>query len=106
MDEQPPINRGPRVLGPAGEDIHPKEKEKYRAATRAKATTWVGTARRVTIFLTPRATARPPAPALRNHSAHEFELELILPQMAQRPVLRGEVGARALRVRLVSRGEV
>ena len=36
----------------------------------------------------------------------ELELELIQPQMAQKPVLRGEVGARALRVRLVSGGEV
>ena len=30
------------------------------------------------------------------HSAHELELE---PQMAQKLMLRGEVGARALRVR-------
>jgi len=29
----------------------------------------------------------------------ELELELILSQMAQKPMLRGEVGARALRVR-------
>ena len=36
----------------------------------------------------------------------ELELELIQPQMAQKPVLRGEVGARALRVRSVSREEV
>ena len=34
----------------------------------------------------------------------ELELELILSQMAQRPVLRGEVGARALRVRSDVRG--
>jgi hypothetical protein len=33
----------------------------------------------------------------------ELELKLIQPQMAQKPVLRGEVGARALRVRSVSR---
>ena len=32
-----------------------------------------------------------------------LELELIQPQMTQKPVLRGEVGARALRVRSVSR---
>ena len=36
----------------------------------------------------------------------ELELELIQPQMAQKPMLRGEVGARALRVRSVSREEV
>jgi len=35
-----------------------------------------------------------------------LELELIQAQMAQKPVLRGEVGARALRVRSVSREEV
>ena len=35
----------------------------------------------------------------------ELELELIQPHMAQKPVLRGEVGARALRVRSVSREE-
>ena len=35
----------------------------------------------------------------------ELELELIQSQMAaQKPMLRGEVGARALRVRSVSRG--
>ena len=33
----------------------------------------------------------------------ELELELIESQMAQKPVLRGEVGVRALRVRSVSR---
>jgi hypothetical protein len=33
-----------------------------------------------------------------------LELELILSQMAQKPVLRGEVGARALRVRSDVRG--
>ena len=32
-----------------------------------------------------------------------LELELIQPHMAQKPVLRGEVGARALRVQSVSR---
>ena len=32
------------------------------------------------------------------------ELELILSQMAQKPMLRGEVGARALRVRSDVRG--
>ena len=36
----------------------------------------------------------------------QLELELIQPQMAQKPMLRGEVDARALRVRLVSREEV
>ena len=35
----------------------------------------------------------------------ELELELIQSHMAQKPVLRGEVGARALRVRPVSREE-
>ena len=34
----------------------------------------------------------------------ELELELILSQMAQKPILRGEVGARALRVRSDVRG--
>ena len=33
----------------------------------------------------------------------ELELELIQSHMAQKPMLRGEVGARALRVRSVSR---
>ena len=33
----------------------------------------------------------------------ELEFELMQSHMAQKPVLRGEVGARALRVRLVSR---
>ena len=36
----------------------------------------------------------------------ELELELIQSQMAQKPMLRGEVGVRALRVRSVSREEV
>ena len=36
----------------------------------------------------------------------ELELELIQFQMAQKPMLRGEVGARALRVRSVSSEEV
>ena len=36
----------------------------------------------------------------------ELELELIQPQMAHKPVLWGEVGARALRVRSVSREEI
>ena len=35
----------------------------------------------------------------------ELELELIQAHMAQKPVLRVEVGARALRVRSVSREE-
>ena len=35
----------------------------------------------------------------------ELELELIQPHMAQKQMLRGEVGARALRVRSVSREE-
>ena len=35
----------------------------------------------------------------------ELELELIQSNMAQKPMLRGEVGARALRVRSVSREE-
>jgi hypothetical protein len=34
----------------------------------------------------------------------ELELELILSQMAQKPMLRGEVGARALRIRSDVRG--
>ena len=34
----------------------------------------------------------------------ELELELIQSHMAKKPMLRGEVGARALRVRSVSRG--
>ena len=38
-------------------------------------------------------------------SGHELGLELIQSHMAHKPVLRGEVGARALRVRLVSREE-
>ena len=37
------------------------------------------------------------------HPFAEPELELIQPHMAQKPVLRGGVGARALRVRSVSR---
>ena len=37
--------------------------------------------------------------AQRNPPDDELELELILSQMAQKPMLRGEVGARALRVR-------
>ena len=37
-------------------------------------------------------------------SSIELELELILSQMAQKPMLRGEVGARALRVRSDVRG--
>ena len=37
--------------------------------------------------------------------AVELELEIIQPHMAQNPVLRVEVGARALRVRSVSREE-
>ena len=37
-------------------------------------------------------------------SIFELELELILSQMAQKPMLRGEVGARALRVRSDVRG--
>jgi len=41
-------------------------------------------------------SAGPPTPA---------ELELIQPHKAQKQVLRGEVGARALRVRSVSREE-
>ena len=40
----------------------------------------------------------PPAPS-------ELELGLMQTQMAQKPVLLGEVGARALRVRSVSREE-
>ena len=36
--------------------------------------------------------------------SEELELELILSQMAQKPMLRGEVGARALRVRSDVRG--
>ena len=35
----------------------------------------------------------------------ELELELILSQMAQKPMLRGEVGARALRVRTHTEGQ-
>jgi len=38
------------------------------------------------------------------HLAANIELELILSQMAQKPMLRGEVGARALRVRSDVRG--
>ena len=41
-----------------------------------------------------------------NPRGKELELELVQFQMAQKPVLRGEVGARALRVRSVSRDEV
>ena len=37
-------------------------------------------------------------------TASELELELILSQMTQKPMLRGEVGARALRVRSDVRG--
>ena len=36
----------------------------------------------------------------------ELEFELIQPQMAQKPMLRGEVGVRALRVRSLPREEV
>ena len=36
----------------------------------------------------------------------ELELELIQSQLAQKPMLRGEVGARALLVRSVSREQV
>ena len=43
---------------------------------------------------------------LSTHVGCELELELIQSQMAQKPMLRGEVGARALRVRSVSREEV
>ena len=39
----------------------------------------------------------------RERGGVEFEIELIQSHMAQKPVLRGEVGARALRVRSVSR---
>ena len=39
----------------------------------------------------------------RNTHKLELELELIQSHMAQKPMLRGEVGARALRVRSVSR---
>ena len=39
-----------------------------------------------------------------NRMRVELELELILSQMAQKPMLRGEVGARALRVRSDVRG--
>jgi len=40
---------------------------------------------------------------IRDFEPNELELERIQSHMAQKPVLRGEVGARALRVRLVSR---
>ena len=46
---------------------------------------------------------RPPTARLLT-PIHELELELILSQMAQKPMLRGEVGARALRVRSDVRG--
>jgi hypothetical protein len=46
-----------------------------------------------------------PAPVLLSHPGVELELELLQSHTAQKPVLRGEVGARALRVRLVSREE-
>ena len=36
----------------------------------------------------------------------ELDFELIQPYMAQKPMLRGEVGALALRVRSVSKEEV
>ena len=39
-------------------------------------------------------------------SESELKLELIRPHVAQKPVLRGEVGAHALRVRSVLREEV
>ena len=42
--------------------------------------------------------------ASRNTFEAELELELIQPHMAQKPMLRGEVGARALRVRSDVRG--
>ena len=45
---------------------------------------------------------RPPSCGLA--AGCELELELILSQMAQKPMLRGEVGARALRVRSDVRG--
>ena len=38
--------------------------------------------------------------------AAELELGLMQPHMAQKPVLRGEMGTRALHVRSVSRGDV
>ena len=44
--------------------------------------------------------------AMRRGAWKCIELELIQSHMAQKPVLRGEVGARALRDRLVSREEV
>ena len=42
---------------------------------------------------------------IRNPFDHVIELELIQPHMAQKPMLRVEVGARALRVRSVSKKE-
>jgi hypothetical protein len=45
-------------------------------------------------------------PAIHGIFLCRTELELKQSQMAQKPILRGEVGARALRVRLVSRKEV
>ena len=41
---------------------------------------------------------------VRRRGELELELELIQPHMAQKPMLRGEVGARALRVRSDVRG--
>jgi len=55
----------------------------------------------------PRAISQNPAPRCKYGGATrlEFELGLMQSQMAQKPALRGEVGARALRVRSVLREE-
>ena len=55
---------------------------------------------------TPKHARAAPHATLGRHvkDEHELELELILSQMAQKPMLRGEVGARALRVRSDVRG--
>ena len=52
----------------------------------------------------PALKARLAASSKRDGDELELELELILSQMAQKPMLRGEVGARALRVRSDVRG--
>ena len=50
------------------------------------------------------ATAGPTASQSQIGLWYELELELIQSHMAQKPMLRGEVGARALRVRSDVRG--
>ena len=53
-----------------------------------------------------RSSSAKPNVSLHSREAElELELELVQPHMAQKPMLRGGVGARALRMRSVSREE-